>query len=183
MAFRDAVRYPGRLYPSFYYILFLSTASLSLSARIHPARPAAVRTLRPWVLRRTAKRAGALLDAARAPAAACGMDKARVVGEAIGAALVASFPGLMERESADLPRTAKSMSSLLVQTLTANPLVYAYLRHLASKPEPAAPIHELIRLQSAFLPGFNRAVSNGHAVGVRRAGGVGGAEGVVGPCG
>jgi hypothetical protein len=89
------------------------------------------------------------------------MDKARVVGEAIGAALVASFPGLMEREvvliasaglievrlkacyfgrlhversapqSADLPRTAKSMSSLLVQTLTANPLVYVRLSLLS----------------------------------------------------
>ncbi|KAJ7208800.1 alpha/beta-hydrolase [Mycena rebaudengoi] len=104
-----------------------------------------------------------------------GWPKARVVGVsmggAIGAALVAAFPGLVEREvvliasaglieSADLPRTAKFMSSPLVQTLTANPLVYAYLRHLASKPEPAAPMHELVRLQSAFLPGFNRAISS-----------------------
>jgi pimeloyl-ACP methyl ester carboxylesterase len=94
-----------------------------------------------------------------------GWPKARVVGVsmggAIGAALVAAFPGLVEREvvliasaglievrlkacyfggldveqsapqSADLPRTAKFMSSPLVQTLTANPLVYVRLSLLS----------------------------------------------------
>ncbi|KAJ7712063.1 Alpha/Beta hydrolase protein, partial [Mycena metata] len=98
------------------------------------------------------------------------------MGGAIAAAFVATFPiwsnatvvlvasaGLVE--SADLPRTAKVISSPFVQALTANPLIYAYLRRLASKPdatrEPrAALIQELVRHQSAHLAGFNRAVSS-----------------------
>ncbi|KAJ6556291.1 Alpha/Beta hydrolase protein [Mycena capillaripes] len=112
------------------------------------------------------------------------------MGGAIAAAFVASFPGLVERdvvlvacaglvESSDLPRTAKVMSSPLVQTLTANPWIAAYLRRLASKASavpPATPqgdsppsdnidpspphLRELVRLQSAHLPGFNRAISS-----------------------
>ncbi|KAJ7701728.1 Alpha/Beta hydrolase protein [Mycena metata] len=98
------------------------------------------------------------------------------MGGAIAAAFVATFPNLVERdvvlvasaglvESADLPRTAKVISSPFVQALTANPLIYAYLRRLASKPdatrEPrAALIQELVRHQSAHLAGFNRAVSS-----------------------
>ncbi|KAJ7200448.1 hypothetical protein C8J57DRAFT_1486791 [Mycena rebaudengoi] len=34
------------------------------------------------------------------------------------------------------------------------------LRHLASKPEPATPTQELVRLQSAFLPDFNHSASS-----------------------
>ncbi|KAJ7438795.1 Alpha/Beta hydrolase protein [Mycena galericulata] len=94
------------------------------------------------------------------------------MGGAIAAAFVATFPDLVEDEvvlvasaglleSADLPRTAKVMSSSFVQTLTANPLVYAYLRRLAARPDPTNDaMHELVRLQSAHLPGFNRAVSS-----------------------
>ncbi|KAJ6472845.1 Alpha/Beta hydrolase protein [Mycena vitilis] len=100
------------------------------------------------------------------------------MGGAIAAAFVASFPALVEREvvlvasaglleSSDLPRTAKVMSSPLIQALTANRLVSAYLRHLASTHESdrthdpeEAHLRELVRLQSAHLPGFNRAVSS-----------------------
>ncbi|KAJ7021869.1 Alpha/Beta hydrolase protein [Mycena alexandri] len=109
-----------------------------------------------------------------------GWQRSRIIGVSMGgaiaAAFVATFPNLVEREvvlvasaglveSADLPRTAKVMSSPFVQALTANPLIYAYLRRLASKPdathEPrAALIQELVRHQSAHLAGFNRAVSS-----------------------
>ncbi|KAJ7612966.1 hypothetical protein B0H17DRAFT_1116947, partial [Mycena rosella] len=94
------------------------------------------------------------------------------MGGAIAAAFVATFPDLVEDEvvllasaglleAADLSRTAKVMSSPLVQALTANHFVYAYLRRLAaSAPPPADATHELVRLQSAHLPGFNRAVSS-----------------------
>ncbi|KAJ7678828.1 hypothetical protein B0H17DRAFT_1078002 [Mycena rosella] len=94
------------------------------------------------------------------------------MGGAIAAAFVATFPDLVEDEvvllasaglleAADLSRTAKFMSSPLVQALTANHFVYAYLRRLAAgAPPPADATHELVRLQSAHLPGFNRAVSS-----------------------
>ncbi|KAJ7142813.1 alpha beta-hydrolase, partial [Mycena epipterygia] len=104
------------------------------------------------------------------------------MGGAIAAAFVATFPNLVENdvvlvacaglvESSDLSRTSKVMSSPMVQMLTANPLVYAYLRRLAEErssavalPDPSVMqdpglMHELVRLQSAYLPGFNRAVS------------------------
>ncbi|KAJ7458240.1 Alpha/Beta hydrolase protein [Mycena latifolia] len=111
-----------------------------------------------------------------------GWARARVVGVSMGggiaAAFVATFPNLVEDEvvliasgglleSSDLSRTSKVMSSPIVQALTANPLVYAYLRRLAARPDPgdtphagAGPAHELVRLQSAYLRGFNRAVSS-----------------------
>ncbi|KAK7045078.1 Alpha/Beta hydrolase protein [Favolaschia claudopus] len=115
-----------------------------------------------------------------------GWERTRLAGVSMGggiaAAFVAAFPKLVEREvvlvasaglleASDLPRTAKVMSSPLVQTLTSNPLIYAYLRHLASRPESPSspsspsngidtPLRDLVRLQSAHLPGFNRAVSS-----------------------
>ncbi|KAJ6602303.1 Alpha/Beta hydrolase protein [Mycena sp. CBHHK59/15] len=97
------------------------------------------------------------------------------MGGAIAAAFVATFPARVERDvilvasaglvqSAELSRTSKFMSSPLVQTLTGNPLVYAYLRRLASKPEAiqrvSSPMNELVRHQSAHLPGYNRAISS-----------------------
>ncbi|KAJ6529517.1 Alpha/Beta hydrolase protein [Mycena vulgaris] len=109
-----------------------------------------------------------------------GWPRTRLMGVSMGggiaAAFVATFPDLVENEvvlvasaglveSSDLSRTAKVMSSPIVQALTANPLIYAYLRRLASKPDHIhttedALVHELVRLQSAHLPGFNRAVSS-----------------------
>ncbi|KAJ7614489.1 Alpha/Beta hydrolase protein, partial [Roridomyces roridus] len=100
------------------------------------------------------------------------------MGGAITAAFVATFPRLVEDdivliasaglvESSDLPRTAKVMSSPIVQLLTANPIIKAYLRRLAtSRSSPSSEsagvntLAELVRLQSAHLPGFNRAVSS-----------------------
>ncbi|KAF8143104.1 Alpha/Beta hydrolase protein [Mycena galopus ATCC 62051] len=98
------------------------------------------------------------------------------MGGAIASAFVATFPNLVEREivlvasaglveASDLPRTAKVMSSPLIQALTANPLIYAYLRRMASRSDNdhdtiTSDLRELVRLQSAHLPGFNRAVSS-----------------------
>ncbi|KAF7351665.1 Alpha beta hydrolase [Mycena sanguinolenta] len=110
-----------------------------------------------------------------------GWQKTRVggvsMGGAIAAAFVATFPGLVESdvvlvssaglvEASDLPRTAKVMSSPLIQALTANQFISAYLRRLASRTEQDTGethevlLRELVRLQSAHLPGFNRAVSS-----------------------
>ncbi|KAJ7260477.1 Alpha/Beta hydrolase protein [Mycena haematopus] len=117
-----------------------------------------------------------------------GWEKTRVggvsMGGAIAAAFVATFPALVEREivlvacagllqASDLPRTAKVMSSPLVQALTANHFIsilciqtQAYLQRLASRTDQAtsetqeASLRELVRIQSAHLPGFNRAVSS-----------------------
>ncbi|KAJ7935793.1 Alpha/Beta hydrolase protein [Mycena leptocephala] len=85
------------------------------------------------------------------------------MGGAIAAAFVASFPALVEREvillacaglveSSDLPRTAKVMSSPFIQTLTANPLIYAYLRRLASRASPAPPTKPTPRLRRTSTP-------------------------------
>ncbi|KAJ6457965.1 Alpha/Beta hydrolase protein [Mycena sanguinolenta] len=110
-----------------------------------------------------------------------GWQKTRVGGVSMGggiaAAFVATFPALVESdvvlvasaglvEASDLPRTAKVMSSPLIQALTANQFISAYFRRLASRTEQDAGetqealLRELVRLQSAHLPGFNRAVSS-----------------------
>ncbi|KAJ7142811.1 hypothetical protein C8R44DRAFT_866102 [Mycena epipterygia] len=96
------------------------------------------------------------------------------MGGAIAAAFVATLPNLVENdvvlvacaglvESSDLSRTSKVISSPIVQTLTANPLVHLYFRRLAEErnaAEDPGVMHELVRLQSAYLPGFNRAISS-----------------------
>ncbi|KAF7432585.1 hypothetical protein PC9H_004527 [Pleurotus ostreatus] len=144
-------------------------------------------------------------------------DKAHVVGVSMGGAIAAAFtsqfPHLVEdrvvliacagmMDSSDLPRTAKFMSSPLVQTLTGSSLVRSYLQHLisskgntslmvsahvateADNPEqhpltgggeaeatdPAkvfttkeagdGRIQEIVRIQSAHLPGYNAAVAS-----------------------
>ncbi|CAK5276984.1 unnamed protein product [Mycena citricolor] len=126
-----------------------------------------------------------------------GWTKTRIAGISMGGAIAAAFvdmfPALVERDvvliaaagilqSSDLSRTSKFMSSPLVQTLAANPLIYSYLRRLAAQrtadwdgiesQDPSssrrppvsaldpAPIHALVRLQSAHLAGFNWAVSS-----------------------
>ncbi|KAF8549951.1 alpha/beta-hydrolase [Imleria badia] len=77
-------------------------------------------------------------------------------------ALIASG-GIME--SADISRTAKFMSSPLVQSLSSLPPFRHYMRILAngsssSELEAIKPIHEIVRLQSAHLPHFNAAVAS-----------------------
>ncbi|KAJ6530457.1 hypothetical protein DFH09DRAFT_1410979 [Mycena vulgaris] len=101
-------------------------------------------------------------------------------GGAIAAAFFATFPDLVDKDvvliasaglievcfnsirvnsplvqSSDLSRTAKVMSSP-VPVLTANPLIYPGYRHTTED----ALVHDLVRLQSAHLPGSNRTVSS-----------------------
>ncbi|KAJ6530520.1 Alpha/Beta hydrolase protein [Mycena vulgaris] len=110
-----------------------------------------------------------------------GWPRTRLMGvnldSAIAAAFVAMFPDLVENgvvlvaftgivESSELSRTAKFTSSPIVQALSTNPVIY--VRHLVTPPPclltidttQDAPVHELVHLQSAHLPGFNRAVSS-----------------------
>ncbi|KAL4266217.1 AB hydrolase superfamily protein [Pleurotus pulmonarius] len=144
-------------------------------------------------------------------------DKAHVVGVSMGGAIAAAFtshfPHLVEdrvvliacagiMESSDLPRTAKFMSSPLVQTLTGSSIVRSYLQHLISskgntslmvsahvvteagtsgqqpltgqgeaeatdsvkvftaKEAGDGRIQEIVRIQSAHLPGYNAAVAS-----------------------
>ncbi|KAG1743636.1 Alpha/Beta hydrolase protein [Suillus paluster] len=77
-------------------------------------------------------------------------------------ALVASA-GIIE--SSDLSRTAKFMSSPLVQTVSALPPFQHYMRLLANTSKSSElleinPIQEIVRLQSAHLPHYNAAVAS-----------------------
>ncbi|KAJ6530478.1 hypothetical protein DFH09DRAFT_934176, partial [Mycena vulgaris] len=87
------------------------------------------------------------------------------------ASLVATFPDLVDNEVvlvasagliefSDLSRTAKLMSSTIVQALSTYPLIHA--RHPPDHRQTTedVPVHKLVRLQSAHLPGLNRAVSS-----------------------
>ncbi|KDQ29820.1 hypothetical protein PLEOSDRAFT_1038730 [Pleurotus ostreatus PC15] len=104
-------------------------------------------------------------------------DKAHVVGVSMGGAIAAAFtsqfPHLVEdrvvliacagmMDSSDLPRTAKFMSSPLVQTLTGSSLVRSYLQHLiSSKGNTSLMVSaHIVRIQSAHLPGYNAAVAS-----------------------
>lgn len=82
-----------------------------------------------------------------------------LVAEAVG--LIASA-GLME--SSEISRTAKFMSSPLVQTLAASKPFRSYIQRLANKDDPERTtnddIIEIVRLQSAHLPGYNAALSS-----------------------
>ncbi|KAJ7142784.1 Alpha/Beta hydrolase protein, partial [Mycena epipterygia] len=115
-----------------------------------------------------------------------GWPRARLVdvsmGRAIAAAFVATFPNLVEND------VVLVACSGLSEMLTANPLVYVRTPHCISRiliqlpqayipplprgraqfsgglPDPSVMqdpglMHELVRLQSAYLPGFNRTVS------------------------
>ncbi|KAG6333007.1 hypothetical protein ID866_6084 [Astraeus odoratus] len=77
-------------------------------------------------------------------------------------ALVASA-GIIE--STDISRTAKLMSSPLIQTMSSLPPFRHYMRRLAnasnfSEEGPIDPIQEIVRLQSAHLPYYNAAVAS-----------------------
>ncbi|KAI0677170.1 alpha/beta-hydrolase [Trametes maxima] len=91
--------------------------------------------------------------------------------------LIASV-GLME--SSDMSRTMKFLSSPLMQvvsssypfrahtsspllphvTVTNSPLFQLYLQYLANQKSSSNPISELVRLQSAYLPGYNPAIAS-----------------------
>ncbi|KAF4619496.1 hypothetical protein D9613_004744 [Agrocybe pediades] len=107
-------------------------------------------------------------------------EKANIVGVSMGGAIAAAFTaqypylvddgvaliasaGLME--SSDISRTAKFMSSPLVQMLTASKPVQMYLQRLTNQsasPDqaPSNPILDIVRIQSAHLPGYNNALSS-----------------------
>ncbi|OAX37452.1 alpha/beta-hydrolase [Rhizopogon vinicolor AM-OR11-026] len=101
-------------------------------------------------------------------------DNAFIVGLSMGggiaAAFSAHFPHLVNgkvafvasagiMESGDISRTAKFMSSPLVQTVTALPPFQHYMRRLANASKPAE-LQEILRLQSAHLPHYNAAVAS-----------------------
>ncbi|KAF9480153.1 alpha/beta-hydrolase [Pholiota conissans] len=110
-------------------------------------------------------------------------DKANIVGVSMGGAIAASFtaqfPHLVDEgvgliacaglmDSSDISRTAKFMSSPLVQTLAATKPVQAYLQRLTNQTatqnsvedKSNSSILEIVRLQSAHLPGYNNALSS-----------------------
>lgn len=77
-------------------------------------------------------------------------------------ALIASA-GIME--SSDISRTAKFMSTPLVQTVSALPPFQHYMRLLANTSKSSElyeinPIQEIVRLQTAHLPHYNAAVAS-----------------------
>ncbi|KAF8967472.1 Alpha/Beta hydrolase protein [Flammula alnicola] len=109
-------------------------------------------------------------------------EKANIVGVSMGgaiaAAFTAQFPHLVDEgvgliacaglmESSDISRTAKFMSSPLIQTLASSKPVQTYLQRLTNQTLPhnasdenSNPILEIVRLQSAHLPGYNNALSS-----------------------
>ncbi|KZT70247.1 alpha/beta-hydrolase [Daedalea quercina L-15889] len=104
-----------------------------------------------------------------------GWDKAHIAGVSMGggvaAAFNAQFPHLVSDKVAliaptgllrptDLSRTTRFLSSPLMQLCTASWPVRMYIRYLANSHPTDDPIAELVRLQSAYLPGFNAAVAS-----------------------
>ncbi|KZT06563.1 alpha/beta-hydrolase [Laetiporus sulphureus 93-53] len=104
-----------------------------------------------------------------------GWTKAHVVGVSMGGgiavAFAAQFPQLVSDrlalvacsgliEPTDLSRTAKFLSSPLMQFFTSSYPFRKYLQHLTSSEPWEDPISELVRVQSAYLPGFNPAVAS-----------------------
>ncbi|KAF8878581.1 Alpha/Beta hydrolase protein [Gymnopilus junonius] len=107
-------------------------------------------------------------------------DKANIVGlsmgGAIAAAFTAHFPHLVDEgvgliasagliEPTHISRTAKFMSSPLVQTLVSSKPVQMYMRNLTDRNatkdvDTSNPVIEIVRLQSAHLPGYNNALSS-----------------------
>ncbi|KAF9044239.1 Alpha/Beta hydrolase protein [Panaeolus papilionaceus] len=110
-------------------------------------------------------------------------SRANIVGVSMGGAIAATFtaqfPHLVDEgvaliacaglmESNDISRTAKFMSSPLVRTLASSRPVRAYLQHLTNQTvtnskggvDDDSAILEIVRLQSAHLPGYNHALSS-----------------------
>ncbi|PCH40703.1 alpha/beta-hydrolase [Wolfiporia cocos MD-104 SS10] len=94
------------------------------------------------------------------------------MGGGIAAAFSAQFPHLVTDRLAlvactgllnpsDLSRTSKFLSSPIVQLVASSYPFRRYLQYLASgKSAREDPIAELVRIQSAYLPGFNPAIAS-----------------------
>ncbi|KAI0775860.1 alpha/beta-hydrolase [Trametes elegans] len=104
-----------------------------------------------------------------------GWCKADVVGVSMGggiaAAFSAQFPHLVSdkvvliasaglMESSDMSRTTKFFSSPLMQLVSSSYPFRLYLRYLAEQNASDDPISKLVRLQSAYLPGYNPAIAS-----------------------
>ncbi|KAF8806148.1 alpha/beta-hydrolase [Phlegmacium glaucopus] len=107
-------------------------------------------------------------------------EKANIVGVSMGGAIAAAFtsqfPHLVDEgvaliasaglmESNDISRTSKFMSSPLVQTLTSSKPVRNYIQRLTNQTVDQGLVKdnvilEIVRLQSAHLPGYNAALSS-----------------------
>ncbi|XP_006456887.1 hypothetical protein AGABI2DRAFT_154349 [Agaricus bisporus var. bisporus H97] len=107
-------------------------------------------------------------------------DKASIVGSSMGggiaAAFTAHFPHLVDEkviliasagliENCDISRTAKFMSSPLVQSVASSMPFRKYLQRLTNTTsitgdDEVDPMIEIVRVQSAHLPGYNAALSS-----------------------
>ncbi|EIN11020.1 alpha/beta-hydrolase [Punctularia strigosozonata HHB-11173 SS5] len=114
-----------------------------------------------------------------------GWQKANIAGVSMGggiaAAFAAYFPALIDEkvalvcpagllEASEIPRTMRFMSAPLLQTVTNSPPIRYYLHRLASsradvaakeqKADIAESSAQLVRIQSALLPGYNAAIAS-----------------------
>jgi len=100
--------------------------------------------------------------------------KAYVAGVSMGggilAAFASSFPELVDSkvaliaptglvESKDLSKTTKFMSSPFIQSVTSSAPFRFYLQRLANS-SSSDPVSEIVRIQSAHLPGYNAAIAS-----------------------
>ncbi|KAA1466620.1 alpha/beta-hydrolase [Dentipellis sp. KUC8613] len=101
-------------------------------------------------------------------------DKTFVAGVSMGGGIATAFsqqfPQLVENrvvliasaglmETSDMSRTTKFMSSPLVQSVTSSSPFRFYLQRLANN-SSTDPISEVVRIQSAHLPGYNAAIAS-----------------------
>ncbi|KAI0758088.1 alpha/beta-hydrolase [Fomes fomentarius] len=104
-----------------------------------------------------------------------GWNKADIVGVSMGggiaAAFAAQFPHLVTDkvvliasagllQSSDMSRTTKFLSSPLMQVIASSYPFRLYLQYLADQKASDNPISELVRIQSAYLPGYNSALAS-----------------------
>ncbi|THG92954.1 hypothetical protein EW026_g8136 [Hermanssonia centrifuga] len=105
-----------------------------------------------------------------------GWEKANLAGISMGGAVAAAFavqfPHLVTGSIAlmattgivdpgDLSRTSRFLSSPLMQIITSSSPFRLYLKHLANNETSIDdPFSELIRIQSAHLPGYNPAIAS-----------------------
>ncbi|KAI0076964.1 alpha/beta-hydrolase [Panus rudis PR-1116 ss-1] len=103
-------------------------------------------------------------------------EKANIAGVSMGGAIAAAFVNQFPHlagdrlallasagiiESSDMSRTSKFLSSPIMQVVTSSYPFRLYLRHLANNSSRVDnPIAELIRIQSAHLPGYNAAIAS-----------------------